>query len=216
MTLQYTVLIFIVIAYILGSIPTAVWIGKKVKNIDIREHGSKNAGATNTFRVLGKKYGITVLIIDALKGFIPLFLAKQYLTTWDKDHLMSLLIIMGLAAVIGHIFPVFAQFRGGKGVATLLGVVIALSWKAALVSIVVFLVLFLSFKIVSLGSMIGGICFALSVNFLVPDQSIYLKYFSVFLALLLLFTHRKNIKRLLRKEENKINISKKNKTQLQS
>lgn len=128
-------LFFIVFgAYLLGSIPTAIWIGKSLKGIDIRMHGSKNAGATNTFRVLGKKAGWTVLMIDILKGTLaanlPHFFPESFFGGY-KDEFLILQLVAGFSAVFGHVFPVFAQFRGGKGVATSLGIVLGINPPAA-------------------------------------------------------------------------------------
>ena len=122
-------LIVIFIGYILGSIPSAVWVGKAVHGMDIREHGSKNAGATNTFRVFGNKSGTMVLIIDILKGYIaasiPLFLPHMYVGF--KDEVLILQLTASFCAIIGHIFPIFAKFKGGKGVASTLGIIIAIN-----------------------------------------------------------------------------------------
>jgi acyl-phosphate glycerol 3-phosphate acyltransferase len=117
-------IIFGVIAYLLGSIPTAVWIGRAKYGIDVREHGSKNAGATNTFRILGKKAGVTVLSIDVLKGFTASFLPYLFnVGAWQSEELITVQILASILAVVGHVFPIFAGFRGGKGVATSLGVI---------------------------------------------------------------------------------------------
>ena len=125
-------IIFGIIAYLLGSIPTAVWVGRAKYGIDVREHGSKNAGATNTFRVLGKKAGITVLSIDVLKGFTASFLPYLFnVGEWQSERLITVQILASILAVVGHVFPVFVGFRGGKGVATSLGVIIGLHPPAA-------------------------------------------------------------------------------------
>ncbi|RMG78149.1 MAG: glycerol-3-phosphate 1-O-acyltransferase, partial [Bacteroidetes bacterium] len=147
-------IIAIVIAYLMGSIPTAVWIGKIFYGIDVREYGSGNAGATNTFRVLGKKAGIPVLIIDILKGFFAVKLS--YLFGGDilsHNQLINFQLTLGLAALLGHIFPIYVGFRGGKGIATLLGIMIAIHYQAALISFAIFTVIFIASKYVSLSSM---------------------------------------------------------------
>lgn len=189
-----------------GSIPTSVWIGKFFYNIDIREFGSGNAGATNTFRVLGKKAGVPVLIIDILKGTAAVALA--YLSTFEigSTEFINLQLGLGVAALIGHIFPVFAGFRGGKGVATILGIVVCILPLACSLSLIVFLVVLISSRIVSLSSMIAGISFPIFLNIVLGNTNPILTVFSIVVAALLLITHRKNIVRLLNKQENKVNL----------
>jgi glycerol-3-phosphate acyltransferase PlsY len=204
--------ILLLSAYIMGSIPSAVWIGKYFFKIDVREYGSGNAGATNTFRVLGKKAGIAVLIIDVLKGFAAVKLA--YLQTGIQhvethNPFMNLMLALGIAALLGHIFPVFAAFRGGKGIATLLGIVFAVMWQAALIAVVLFLIVLIISKYVSLGSMLAGLAFPLLINFVFSNQALSLKVFSAVIAVLVLVTHQKNITRLIQGVENKTYLFKK-------
>lgn len=195
----------VMVAYLLGSIPTAVWVGKRFYGIDIREHGSKNAGATNTFRVLGKKAGIPVLAVDMLKGFVAVKLGGTYSEYYaDTNPLVNFKIVLGAAAIIGHIFPVFAHFRGGKGVATLFGVVVAMHWQAALVSIAIFLVVFIISKYVSLGSMVSALVYPFLIVAVFKTDSPSMVYFSMTIAILILFTHQKNIERLVRGQESKM------------
>ena len=201
-------LLFILIAYLLGSIPTAVWVGKSWYNIDVREHGSKNAGATNTFRVLGKKPGIVVLIIDIIKGAVASLL-PLYFYTGTTDQVVNLQIITSIVAVVGHVFPCFANFKGGKGVATSLGVIIGLHPSAALICMAVFLIVFLSMHFVSLGAMLGALTFPLSIVFVFHSHSFWLVVFAHFLSFLVILAHRKNIKRLLKGEESKMHVFKK-------
>lgn len=200
------ILVLVLIAYLFGSIPTSVWIGKFFYNIDIREFGSGNAGATNTFRVLGKKAGIPVLIIDILKGTVAVALA--YLSTFEigSTEFINLQLGLGVAALIGHIFPVFAGFRGGKGVATILGIVVCILPLACSLSLVIFLVVLVLSRIVSLSSMIAGISFPIFLNIVLGNSNPILTVFSIVVAALLLITHRKNIVRLLNKQENKVNL----------
>jgi glycerol-3-phosphate acyltransferase PlsY len=200
--------ILILIAYFLGSIPTAVWIGKYFYQIDVREFGSGNAGATNTFRVLGKKAGIPVLLIDIIKG--TLAVALVYFTSFERgsNDFISLQLGLGVAALLGHIFPVFAGFRGGKGVATILGIVICVLPLASGLGLLVFLCVLLSTRIVSLSSMLAGVSFPLFLIFILKEQNPILISFSIAVGVLLIITHRKNIKRLLNKQENKINLFK--------
>lgn len=196
-----------ILAYLLGSIPAAVWIGKWLHKIDVREHGSGNAGATNVIRVLGWKTGLPVLTIDLAKGWLaammPLFLNAAEPGT---GTLTNLRIAAGLIAITGHIFPVFADFRGGKGVATMFGVLLALQPLLTISCMGVFLVVLLITGIVSVSSMIAGIAFPLLLLLFFDTPSMIFKIFSVIVAIALILTHRKNIGRLLRGEEKKLNI----------
>jgi glycerol-3-phosphate acyltransferase PlsY len=202
------------IAYLLGSIPSAVWVGKSWFDIDVREHGSKNSGATNTFRVLGKKAGITVLLMDILKGLLAVFF-PTILTLFLPDlfeginDFAQLKVICALAAILGHIFPIFAQFKGGKGVATSLGVIIAIHPPTALVCFLLFLVVFLISNYVSLGAITASIAFPLVLIFLFKETSVWLTSFSVLLGAAVIFAHKKNIGRLVKGEENKMKLFKK-------
>ncbi|GAB4377406.1 MAG: glycerol-3-phosphate 1-O-acyltransferase PlsY [Salibacteraceae bacterium] len=195
----------------LGSIPTAVWIGKFFYNIDVREYGSGNAGATNTFRVLGKKAGIPVLLIDCAKGFAAVNLvhlfAREPIAT---DSFVNYQLALGISAVVGHIFPVFAGFRGGKGIATLLGVMLAIHPEGALLALAVFLLVFAATRFVSLGSMVAALSFPFIIVLVFKTTVPSLIMFSMFIAVLVLITHQKNIERLVRREENKANFSLKN------
>ena len=145
-------LLLVLTSYLLGSFPTAVWLGKIFHGIDIREHGSNNAGATNTFRVLGNSWGWIVLIIDISKGYvaatIPLFLTDFYLGF--KDEVLIYQLIASFCVIVGHVFPVFANFRGGKGVATTLGIILAINLDTALISLAIFLIVFMLTSYVSL------------------------------------------------------------------
>jgi len=206
-------MIFIVLyllAYLLGSIPTAVWIGKIFYKIDIREHGSGNAGTTNTFRILGKTPGIFVFVIDVLKGFAAVSLAFIPEICHCSEFFMILKITLGIISVIGHIFPVFAKFRGGKGVATMLGIVLGIYLPAALVGFGVFLIVLLITKYVSVSSMTAGFFLPISVIVIFKETSSSLIIFSVITAILLVITHKKNIRKLIAKTENKISFNKKN------
>lgn len=204
-------ILFVLFAYIMGSIPTAVWVGKYYYGIDIRQHGSKNAGATNTFRVLGKRAGIPVLLIDILKGFLAVKLGGTFSEYYaNSNPLVNFKIILGIAAVAGHIFPVFAEFKGGKGVATLFGVVIAMHWQAACTAGGIFLIVFLLSKYVSLGSMVSAIVYPFIIVWVYKTQAPSMIYFSMAIAIVVLFTHQKNIERLVKGEENKMKLRKKN------
>ena len=203
--MSLTIITLLITAYLLGSLPAAVWVGKRFYGIDVREHGSGNAGATNTFRVLGKKAGIPVLLLDVLKGFLAVSLV------WLQDDYASLAhtpftnlkLSFGFGAVLGHIFPIFAGFRGGKGIATLLGIVLAVHPPAALCSLGLFVLILTITKYVSLGSMVAGLAFPLLVIFVFKSNVASLNIFSSVVAILIVVTHQKNILRLMSKSENK-------------
>lgn len=205
----YKILI-ILLAYLIGSIPTSVWVGKIFYGIDVRDYGSGNAGATNAMRTLGAKAGIPVFIIDMLKGFAAvklLYFTDFYIP--ETGLFVNFQLYLGLAAMIGHIFPVFADFRGGKGVATLSGVVFAIHPYGALFVLLVWVVTLLAFGYVSLSSMIAGFSFPAILIFLYRTQYPSLVIFAFILAILMLFTHQKNIERLMHGKEKKINIKEK-------
>jgi glycerol-3-phosphate acyltransferase PlsY len=196
--------LLIIAAYLIGSIPTAYWIGKIFFNIDIREHGSKNMGASNSFRVMGAVWGIVVLLIDMGKGMaaVQLALAVQP-SSWLGTELTFWKLIFGLAAVAGHIFPIFAGFRGGKGVATLFGVVIAIQPWTALISVGAFLIVVFLTKYISLGSIIAVVVFAACVWFAVVEVNVYMRWFSMIAATLVIGMHWPNILRLFSGNEKK-------------
>jgi glycerol-3-phosphate acyltransferase PlsY len=200
----------IVIGYLLGSIPTAVWIGKQFYEIDVREHGSKNAGATNTFRVLGKKPGIIVLIIDVIKGIIASMFPVIFNDFFEISYafLISLRLVSSIFSMVGHVLPVFAQFKGGKGVATSLGVLIGLQPFAALLCFGAFLLIFILSKYVSLGAIISAMIYPFIVYYVDPNVLFHEMIFTVILSSAVIFTHRKNISRLLKGQENKMNLFK--------
>lgn len=204
-------ILLLVAAYLLGSIPSAVWIGKFFYKIDVREYGSGNAGATNTFRVLGKKAGIPVLLIDTLKGFTAVSLACYSKYTIGSNQFINLQLVLGIASLVGHIFPIFASFRGGKGIATLLGIILAVHLYAALIAIGIFIVVLLTTSYVSLGSMIAALAFPVIVILGFQTRVPSLIIFSILIAIMVLITHQKNIERLLRREESKAKIIKKKK-----
>ena len=198
------------IAYLLGSIPTAVWVGKMKYGVDVREHGSKNAGATNTFRVLGKTPGIVVLIIDILKGVIAVTLPFIFgVGEWGSDNLIHVQLICALIAVVGHVLPIFAGFKGGKGVATSLGVIIGIHPLAAAICLGIFLIVFIASKFVSLGAITAACSFPILLIVLFKVNSPWFIAFGAVLSLAVVYAHKKNIGRLLRGEENKMNLFKK-------
>ncbi|QHL87744.1 glycerol-3-phosphate 1-O-acyltransferase PlsY [Nibribacter ruber] len=197
-------------AYLIGALPTAVWVGQAYYGIDVREHGSGNAGATNTFRVLGKKPGAVVMLVDIFKGWTATSLAGFLLIfeAIPADQVVIYKIILGTLAVIGHVFPVYVGFKGGKGVATLMGMVLAVQTEVALICLAIFIVVLIAFKYVSLGSMLAAVAFPLLL--LLPQfhpEEPLLMVFGVLIALLVIFTHRKNIGRLMHGVESKISFS---------
>lgn len=201
------IIVQVLFAYLIGSIPSAVWIGKAVYSIDVRQHGSGNAGATNVIRVLGYKAGIPVLLFDVFKGWLAVFITSlfpdQGLT---PDQLVYIEIGAAVAAAMGHVFPVFASFRGGKGVGTMAGVGIALYPMALLIVLGIFIIVLAVSRYVSLSSCIAASFFPLVVVFITGEHHAGLVLLSVFVAVFVLFTHRANITRLIKGEEKKFNF----------
>ena len=206
-------ILFLILAYLTGSFPSAVWVGRTFYNKDVREYGSGNAGATNTFRVLGKGAGIPVLLMDIFKGWLSVnyILLVSNSSQLSSTTFFEFQLAFGVAAVIGHLFPIYTGFRGGKGIATLLGLLIGLNAIAAIVAIVVFVIVFLISKYVSLGSILASLAFPFVVFVILDEKDINasLELFSVFVPILTLITHQKNIERLIRGEENKVKFDKK-------
>lgn len=202
--------IFIIVAYLLGSIPTSVWVGKLFFNKDVRDYGSGNAGATNTVRVLGYGAGIPVLLFDVFKAWLAVF-ASMHWFEWNTsgDTLVYFNIIIGIAAVIGHIYPIYIGFRGGKGVATLAGTALALFPLAFLSSLITFIVVVAITRYVSLGSMAAAFVFPLFLIFVFDYHSTPLIVLGIFASVFLVFTHRKNIKKLINGTENKFGVKSK-------
>lgn len=201
----------IVIAYLIGSVPTAVWVSKGFFGIDIRDYGSGNAGATNTFRVLGSRWGTFVMVMDVLKGvaatslYLLLPFYADTANEWDRTNLM---VGLGLAAVLGHIFPIWADFRGGKGVATLFGMILAIQPLVAVCCVGVFLLVLYLTRFVSLSSIFASIAFAVLILFIFNEKEPLYRAFAIAVALLVILTHQKNISRLLRGSESKVPILK--------
>jgi len=193
--------LIILCAYLIGSIPSGLWIGKIFYNTDIREHGSGNLGATNTFRTLGKKAGIVVTVMDVLKGTAAVLLAA--LPIFSDSSIHSL--ILGLVAVIGHMFPIFANFRGGKAVATSAGVLLGYSWPLFVLLLIAFLVTLKITKIVSLTSMIAALVeliYSIVYYFVTGDFA--LSILVAFLFTFIIYRHRANIARIKNGTEPKV------------
>lgn len=202
----------VAIAYLLGSIPTAVWISRLFFGIDIREHGSKNMGASNTFRVLGSFWGVVVLLIDMGKGIAAVQLYRWLQSsTWMSQEIHFWQLVLGLTAVLGHILPVFAGFKGGKGVATLFGVVIAIQPWIALISVLSFLLVVTLTRYISLGSIAGVLVFLGCVLFVFKEENIFIRWFSGISALVVVFMHRSNLARLVKGTENKFRFKNRHK-----
>ena len=196
--------LFFLWAYLIGSIPSSVWIGKRFYNVDVREHGSGNAGATNSFRILGKRVGSIVLIIDIFKAWFSTYVLSYMANDQSTENMLGL----GMVAVLGHIFPIYIGFRGGKGIASLLGVIIAIQPTAALFSIITFLTSLIFSRYVSLSSILAACTFPATIILYLKSDNNALIIFSVMVSFLVLFTHKKNIERLFKKEESRVNLPK--------
>ncbi|MGF7216920.1 glycerol-3-phosphate acyltransferase PlsY [Spirosoma lacussanchae] len=203
----FLICLTVLLAYLLGSIPTAVWYGQGFFGIDIRTKGSGNAGATNTFRVLGKRAGTIVMLVDVLKGYTAAMLSMLlwYLDVITYREILTFELVFGLVAVIGHLYPVFAGFKGGKGVATLLGMILAIHPEMAAVCIGIFLLVVIASQYVSLGSILAALAFPvlLLLRIFGQKESPLLIVFGFIIFLMVVLTHQKNIARLLRGQENR-------------
>ena len=203
-------IILIIVAYILGSVPNALWIGKVFKGIDIREHGSKNTGSTNAARVLGAKLGILTLILDISKGAIPvalsLFMKADLLENITGISNLDFIMI-GIFAIVGHSFSIFMKFKGGKAVATTVGVFIVLVPKALLLAAAVFFVIFALTRYVSVSSITAAISLPIFIFFLYGD--IPYTVFGGIITILIIVKHKSNIQRLLNGTESRFTINKK-------
>lgn len=202
-------LLLIIAAYFIGSIPTALIVSRAFFNIDIRDYGSGNMGATNTFRILGSKFGTIVMVGDMVKGMlaVSLYNLLPYYLTNELDR-TNLMIGLGLAAVVGHIYPVWAQFKGGKGVATLFGMVLAIQPVVAISCVGVFLIVLFLTRYVSLSSIIAGIALPICVLWIYNEKEIFYRVFAITVAALIILTHQKNITRLLKGSEGRVPILK--------
>lgn len=204
----------IIAAYLLGSIPSSVWYGIGYFGIDVRKHGSGNAGATNTFRILGKRAGTVVMLIDVLKGWTATCLASMlfYMNEIGETELLMYKILFGIIAIVGHIFPVFVKFKGGKGIATLLGMVLAIHPELASVCITIFILTLLASQYVSLSSILATLAFpVLSWLGVFGHPEPLLIVFGFTMFVLVVFTHKKNIVRLMNGNENRVTLFAKSK-----
>jgi len=201
--------LLIIVAYLIGSIPTAVWVSKAFFNIDIRDYGSGNSGATNTYRVLGPKWGTFVMIVDMIKAILAVKLAFFLPYALENEvYLINLQLGLGLSAVLGHIFPIWADFRGGKGVASLFGMVLGIQPNVALCCVGVFILVLYLTRWVSLSSILASIAFPVFILVIFNEPEKLYRVFAITVAMLVLLTHQKNITRLLKGVENKAPILK--------
>lgn len=203
--------ILLVLAYLIGSVPSAVWVSKWIFGIDIREHGSGNAGATNTFRILGPKAGSGVMLMDMLKGFIAVKLAFFSGIPVNWEAFTNLQVFLGLASVLGHIFPIWAEFRGGKGIATLFGMILSIQPIVALSLVGVFVCMLYLTRYVSLSSITASIAFPVMIVFIFNAHELSYQLFAIGTACLVVLTHHKNISRLINGNESKVAFFRKKK-----
>jgi len=208
------VILLVVVSYLTGSFPSAVWLGRAFYDTDVREYGSGNAGATNTFRVLGKRAGIPVLFMDIFKGWLAVYYVwfledASLLHLSNPELFFENQLAFGIAAVIGHLFPIYTGFRGGKGIATMLGILIGLAPFAALFSLFVFIIVVIISRYISFASIVASLVFPLFVILILNSTNDSLVLFAIFVPVLSLITHQKNIERLIRGEETKITFGKK-------
>ena len=208
-----SILVIIVLSYVIGSFPTSIIVGRLLKGIDIRQHGSGNAGGTNVFRVLGPAPGIFVMLFDAFKGFAATFWVSKIVIDSMPLETGMIMILAGVSAILGHIWTIFAGFKGGKGVGTAAGMLAALFPKALLICLAVFFIVLFASKIVSLSSMSAAVALPITLTLfryvfnVEVLTSLYI--FSFIAAALIIFTHRSNIKRLMNGTENKFGKKKK-------
>ena len=194
-------LFFVLVSYLIGSFPTAYVICRLFKGVDIRLSGSGNVGATNVARVVGKGYGVLTLLLDVLKGFLPVFICGLYFEGY--------VVLAGAAVIAGHIWPVFLRFKGGKGIATGIGVIIALNYIAAVAACVLFGIVVCLTRFVSVGSIVSAVVLPLVMWYL--DEPLSVILFTAVAAVVVFYTHRENIKRLLKGNENKFSFSRRGK-----
>jgi len=204
MTTSLLIAALVVLAYLTGSVPTAVLVSTRIYGIDIRDYGSHNAGATNTFRILGSKAGTAVMLVDMIKGFLAVKLALFSHFAIGSVNFTNLQVVLGLAAVLGHIFPIWADFRGGKGIATLFGMILGIQPLVAVCLVGVFMLMLWVTRYVSLSSITASIAFPVLIVFIFREPEISYRTFAIATACMVVLTHHKNIGRLLHGNENKV------------
>lgn len=213
MTVAFVLLLHIA-AYLIGAVPSSVWFGRIFYKKDVRNYGSGNAGATNTFRVLGAGAGFIVLILDIVKGAAAVLLAEFLPEAFTPVQKTTLQLTLGLSAAIGHIYPVYLRFKGGKGVATFFGVVLVIFPMAALMCVAAFIFSFALSRFVSLSSMIASVVFSITIfSTDVRAGQIPVMLFAVCVSLIIVYTHRQNIIRLMSGTESKFSLTKKSEQQ---
>ena len=196
-------IIMLVVSYLIGSIPTSYILGMRLCGVGLRKSGSGNPGATNAFRVLGWKIGVSVLLIDILKGFLPTLLVLKWKGGGGVMAPADMALLAGIAAIAGHMFTVFLRFKGGKGVATGVGVFLALAPKALLPTLAVCLLIIAVSRYVSLGSLIGSALLPVLIGVFYPERTLLI-FITAAIGLMLIIRHRSNIGRLLRGKEHKL------------
>lgn len=201
----------VILAYLIGSIPTSVWVGRVFHKVDVRKKGSGNAGATNTIRVLGLATGLPVLIFDIFKGWFAVYALTFFDPQLSGEQLIYLEICLAAAAVLGHIFPIYAGFKGGKGVATIAGAGMALFPIAFLIILGIFITVFVISRIVSISSISAAFAFPWIVIFILNNPHIPLIILAIAVGVFIPITHHKNIKRLIKGEESKFDFKRKDK-----
>lgn len=212
--MQQTVILytlFIIVSYFIGSVSGSIILGRCFYGIDVRQFGSHNPGANNTQRVLGWKMGLIVFIFDLLKGITAVQLARLLPFDHETNPYVASQIVFGLSAMLGHIFPLFHGFRGGKGVSTLVGVLLAIHPFAVLLCLIVFFVVFAFTRYISISVIASVTCFPFMVNFifalwLQPEETLTLKIFSIVVGVIIWLTHISNLKRLYHGTEEKFSI----------
>lgn len=203
--IEFQDIVLVTMAYLIGSIPSSVWIGRYFFGKDVREFGSKNAGATNTMRTLGKRTGLIVLILDILKGWLAVGIVCLSSYHSGSSQRIHLEVAMAISAVIGHILPIYVGFKGGKGVATTMGIIFGINPVMALLCAAVFALVLIVSHYVSLASMIAILSFPVWIVIYKATHP-WLMAFSIVLPLVVIFTHRKNILRLLKREESELRL----------
>ena len=197
-----------IVAYVIGSINFAVIFSRKFAGFDVREKGSKNAGTTNVLRTVGKKVAALTLICDILKGVLAVLVAILAKTMWEGFDVQTLKYIAGIMVILGHTYPIFFEFRGGKGVATAIGVLLMLNWKIGLICLIFGVLLIAITKMVSLGSMCGALLFPVLSIFMQKEITILQIVLCFVIGAIVIFNHRTNIKRIKEGKENKLSFKK--------
>ena len=201
-------IIIAIVSYLIGSISFSIIFSRKFAGFDVREKGSGNAGTTNVLRSVGKRAAALTLICDALKGVIAVALVMLAGVIWKNIDVRTLVYVAGFMAILGHTYPIFFEFRGGKGVATALGVLLILNWKIGLICLVFALIIIAITRMVSVGSILAAILFPLLLIFIGHNNNVWIIAISVLITLLILFNHRSNIKRIKEGSENKLTFKK--------